>query len=636
MRYHIKERQKRVDRKVLLIGNPNVGKSVVFFQLTGRYVTCSNYPGTTVEICYGRSSNYEVIDTPGINTLIPSSEDEKVTRNLLIQEQGVVIQVADAKNLRRALLLTVQLAELGVPLVLDLNMADEAQNRGIDIDAKRLSQLLGVEVIKTVATTGRGIKKLKEALSNARIPKLQVDYGPELERFIGELEGIVKNRGIAVALLGDPPLLRTLSLSEGKQKQLQKIIFLAERSFSQPLHYLITRQQQAQAERITDQVSRKAPPKRSFADRLGSLTTRPVSGFLIFLGVLFLLYQFVGYVGAQVLVGLLEETLFGEYINPFIIRVVSYLPLPLLRELLAGEFGLITMALTYSLALIFPIVAVFFLAWGLLEDSGYFPRLAVMSQGIFSKIGLSGKAILPMILGLGCDTMATITTRTLETKKERVIATLLLALAVPCSAQLGVIFAMLAASSPWALALIFGIVGLQGLIVGYLAARILPGERSDFILEIPPLRLPKPSNILRKTWMRLRWYLTEVVPLFILGTFMLFVLDKLRVLPFLQDVTRPVVSGWLGLPPQAARAFLMGFLRRDYGAAGLFQLQQKGLLDEIQIVTSLVVITLFVPCIANFLVIVKERGWRVALAIVGFIIPYAILVGTLVNLVLQR
>ncbi len=246
-------------------------------------------------------------------------------------------------------------------------------------------------------------------------------------------------------------------------------------------------------------------------------------------------------------------------------------------------------------------------------------------------MGLSGQAVLPMILGLGCDTMATMTTRALETRKERVIATLLLALGVPCSAQLAVLLAMSAAVSPWVLIGVLGSVGLQLIIVGRLAAHLLPGEASAFIMELPPLRWPQWSNIAAKTRLRLVWYVTEVVPLFVLGTVALFLLDRVGMLVAIQATARPVVEGLLGLPAQAATAFVMGFFRRDYGAAGLYQLQQAGGLDAIQVLVSMVVITLFVPCIANFLVIMKERGWRTAAAIVVFILPYAVLVGAVVN-----
>jgi ferrous iron transport protein B len=250
-------------------------------------------------------------------------------------------------------------------------------------------------------------------------------------------------------------------------------------------------------------------------------------------------------------------------------------------------------------------------------------------------MGLNGKAVLPMVLGLGCDTMATLTTRILPSRKERVLVTLLLALGVPCSAQLGVILAMLAAMSPLG-TLVWGVVVAGTLVgVGWAAARLIPGKASEFLLEVPPLRIPSVGNIAVKTLARTEWYLKEAVPLFVLGTILLFGLDAVGLLPVLQRASEPLVTGLLGLPAKAADAFLIGFLRRDYGAAGLLKLQQAGQLDGTQVVVSLVVITLFVPCIANFFVMIKERGIRTALAMVAFIVPFAFLVGGILNWVLR-
>jgi ferrous iron transport protein B len=250
-------------------------------------------------------------------------------------------------------------------------------------------------------------------------------------------------------------------------------------------------------------------------------------------------------------------------------------------------------------------------------------------------MGLNGKAVLPMVLGLGCDTMATLTARILPTRKERVVVTLLLALAVPCSAQLGVILGLLAGLS-WAAGMVWmGTVLATLMLVGWLAAMVVPGEGSDFILELPPLRWPRPQNLLSKTVGRIEWYLKEAVPLFAAGTVLLFLADRVGLLGWAERVSQPVVVKMLGLPAEITEVFLMGFLRRDFGAAGLFQMSHDGLLSPVQVVVALVVITLFIPCIANFLMIIKERGWRTALAISAFIFPFALLVGAALNLALR-
>jgi ferrous iron transport protein B len=408
--------------------------------------------------------------------------------------------------------------------------------------------------------------------------------------------------------------------------------------FHNSLGYVINSLRLKKADEILARVmSRSEAGKQStIAHHLGRWSMHPVYGLPVLLVVLYLVYQFVGVLGAGTAVNFLEETVFGEYLNPWSTKLVAFIfPFTFMQELLVGDYGLITMALTYSIAIVLPIVGFFFIAFGLLEDSGYLPRLAVMVNRIFKIMGLNGKAVLPMVLGLGCDTMATLTTRILETNKERILVTLLLALGVPCSAQLGVVLGMVSGISGLATAIWIGTVVLVMLLVGYLAAKIVPGEPSDFVLELPPIRVPQMTNIVIKTLARVEWYLKEAVPLFILGTLILFVGHKLGALEYMQKLTDPLVVGVLGLPSKAAEAFVIGFLRRDYGAAGLFVMAKQGMLDPTQIVVSLVVITLFVPCIANFFMMVKERGMKMALYMVVFIFPFAFAVGGVLNWILR-
>src|SRR3989338_6151809 len=484
-------------KKIALVGNPNVGKSVIFSHLTGMYVTVSNYPGTTVEVSRGAGTiarhKYEVIDTPGMNNLIPSSEDEKVARDLLLNEcPDLVIQVADAKNLRRTLLLTLQLKAMGFPIILNLNMMDEAGKVG-------------------------GGHKLKLLSEHAR---------------------------------------------ENRERQRQVV-------------------------EIYKAVVKKLPRGTLFLERLGDFTMRPLTGIPVLFFVLWLLYQVVGVWAAGNGVGFMEEVVFGQYINPWSIKLADLvIPVPLVKEFFVGEYGVITMALSYAIAIILPILTAFFLFFSILEDSGYLPRLAILLNRSFRVIGLSGKAVIPMVLGLGCDTMATMTTRTLETRRERVIATLLLALAIPCSAQLGVILGLIGGLSAKATMIWAGAVSLIFFLAGFLAARLFPGKPSDFIMQIPPIRLPKLKNIFVKTLARIEWYLREAVPLFIYGTIALFVFDKIYVLKIIEDLASPLVVSFMGLPVKATEAFLIGFFRRDYGAAGLYALAQKGLMSPTQIVVS--------------------------------------------------
>ena len=637
---------------VALVGNPNVGKSVIFGYLTGRYVEVSNYPGTTVEVTQGTMklrghAPRVVVDTPGIASLVPLSEDEQVTRDILLRDPAAVVQVADSKNLRRALFITLELSEMGLPLVLALNMQDEAQERGIRVDAARLSELLGAEVIETVATRRHGLERLRRSLPGARPASAQVKYPEPVERAVAALEPLLpakpfSARSLALMLLaGDESLLRWLDprLSVFQRQELKNRLLAVRQGSSPPLDDVIFRARQQAVESLMAQVYTAAPELDvTWVHRAGQLAMHPVWGLFVLAAVLVLMYFVVGKFGAGTCVDFVEKRVFEGWLNPWAVKIVSALtpgPLLLVREALVGEFGLLTVGLKYAIAIVLPIVATFFLFFGLLEDSGYLPRLAVMANRVFKLMGLNGKAVLPMVLGLGCDTMATLTARILDSKKERVIVTLLLALGVPCSAQLGVILGMLERVS-WAATLIWAgsVVGVMFL-VGWLAARIIPGRGSDFVIEVPPLRIPQLGNIVTKTLARMEWYLREAVPLFLIGTFVLFLFDKLKLLGAIETFAAPVVQDWLQLPAQATSAFIIGFLRRDYGAAGLFTLERDGLLDPIQVVVSMVTITLFVPCIANFFIIIKERGWKTAAAMTAFIFAFAFGVGGALNYALR-
>ncbi len=637
-------------RKVLLAGNPNVGKSVLFGLLTGRYATVSNYPGTTVEVARGTGTlNHRrttVVDTPGINSLLPTSEDERVARDILLAGGcDAVVQVADSKNLSRALLLTLEMAEMNLPVVLALNMADEARSRGIEIDARRLSERLGVPVVSTVAIEHKGVGALVAALPDARVPRLSARYPKPIEEALRQAEEIfppANNRRAvaAMALAGDETLKPWLekNVSPEARLRLAGLRTRMERRYDEPLTSLLHRARLETVERlVAEYVVRNGEARASGpAVRLGAVAMHPVYGFGVLALVLAGMWWFVGSLGAGVLVGFFENTLFGKYINPAAIWLFErFVPIPLIQEFFVGEYGLITMGITYSVAIILPIVATFFLAFGLLEDSGYLARLALMMNRLFRLMGLNGKAVLPMVLGLGCDTMATMTTRILETRKERLITTLLLVLAVPCSAQLGVIAAMMAVLPLAALLLWLAVVLGVLVSVGWLAARVIPGKSSDFVLEVPPLRRPTLSNIAVKTLGRVEWYLKEAVPLFLLGTALVFAFDKLHVLAFLREAGAPVVQSFLGLPAAATDAFVMGFLRRDFGAAGLFVLLEKGALGPAQALVSIVVITLFVPCVANFLMTIKELGLRTGVLIAMFVFPLAVVVGGAVRATLH-
>ena len=637
---------------VAIVGSPNVGKSVLFNALTGAYVTVSNYPGTTVEVTRGKSRlngiEVGVVDTPGMYRLLPITEEERVARQILLRERpAVVVHVTDAKNLERMLPMTLQLIEAGLPTVLNLNLMDEAERIGMQVNVAALEGALGVPVVATALALGRGTPQLKDTIAahlnshccNGPSHALQakIQYHPILEKALEEIEVRLHgsyqltNRAIALLLLQqDAEIVSLVREQEGLPAD--EILSIAETTqarFSQPMSYLVTRQQRDAAHCILE--SALTPPQRrvsSFAERLSEAMMNPVTGIPILLVSLFLLYEFVGVLGAQTLVQFLEANVFGAYINPVVNQILDTLiPWQVVRDLFGGQYGMITLGVRYAVAIILPIVGTFFLAFSIIEDSGYLPRLAMLIDRVFKKIGLNGRAVIPLVLGFGCDTMATLVTRTLETRRERILSTFLLSLAIPCSAQLGVMLGLLAGRPDllmiWA-AIMVGVF----LLIGFLAAQVLPGERPTFYMELPPLRLPTLGNVLVKTYTRMEWYFREVFPLFIIASVIIWLGHLTGLFDLAVSALVPIVR-WLGLPDQSAVAFLFGFFRRDYGAAGLYDL--RSVMNGEQLLIATTTMTLFVPCIAQFSVTLKERGWKTALAINVFIFPFAFAVGGLLK-----
>jgi ferrous iron transport protein B len=364
---------------------------------------------------------------------------------------------------------------------------------------------------------------------------------------------------------------------------------------------------------------------------INRITMNPYTGIPLLLLVLYLgFYKFVGVFGAGTLVDFIETRIFDEFINPYINSAVNaILPWKVISDLFVNDYGIITLGIKYAIAIVLPVVGCFFLMFSIIEDSGYLPRISLLMDRVFKKIGLNGRAVIPMTLGFGCDTMATMVSRTLETKRERVIATFLLALAIPCSAQLGVILAMLS-GKPLAMAVWLGFMALIFLLIGFLTSKVLPGERAGFYMELPPLRLPRISNILKKTYVRMYWYFKEVLPLFILASVLIWIGNLTGLFNAIVNLLKPVVN-LLGLPDKTAEVFLFGFFRRDYGAAGLLDMQSSGIMDGRQLVVAAATLTLFVPCVAQFAMMIKERGVKTAVAMGAFIVPFAFGAGYLLN-----
>lgn len=538
--------------KVALVGNPNVGKSVLFNRLTGTYVTASNYPGTTVDVVSGWMDNHMISDAPGIYSLAPRTEEHKVAWQV-IRQADMIVNVVSAPSLDRDLFLTAQLAELRIPMVVALNMADEANRLGMSVDIRSLERELGVSVIPTVAVTGQGIGTLRRHILRASPSEWRAAR----------------------------PAIR--SPSPGA-----------------------LRASREKADDAYDQAVSQRPGGAYTQTSLADLLIKPLWGEAAAAVVLALIYFLMaGVVVGIVVEDVLETRVFGQFYRDLLETGIGSwaASIPIVHEILMGDFGLLTMGLTYLLGLILPMVFAFYGALGLLEDTGYLPRLAVVSDRFLTRVGLNGRAVFSLVTGLGCVTLALMATRTLASRERR-IACALLCLAVPCSAQMAIIAAMIIPLGFGYLSIYSAAVGGAFLIAGHALSALIPGSREHLLLDIPPLRWPRLNNLAKKTAARTLSFVKEAAPFFALGSVALALLENLGTLELLSALLEPITEGWLGLPREAALALMMGIIRRDLGAAGLYQLS----LTPMQSVVGLTALTLSVPCLAATLILAKERG----------------------------
>jgi len=595
---------------LVLVGNPNVGKSVVFGALTGTYVDVSNFPGTTVEILRGRLGDMDVIDTPGVYGVSSFNDEECVARDAILGAD-VVVNVVDAVHLERDLFLTLQLIDAGKHLVVALNMVDEARHKGVAVDRDLLEELLGVPVIETVAVKGLGVSELKQAIPQARTGKSDRHLEDEL------LPVAARTNSRAEALLvleGDEVVSERYGLKPGTSRD---AIYLARRE---------------REDRICSRVISESRQGAGFAARLSQLMMHPLTGIPMLLGLLAVMWVVLGQWIAGGLVGLLEETVMLGYWVPFVERTVGAIAAPgsPVYTILAGEFGVLTMTPTYLLGVILPLVAGFYLLLALLEDSGYLPRIAALADRSLTALGLNGRAVIPLILGLGCVTMGTLTTRILGSKRERFIATALMAIAVPCSAQIAVIAGLLAAAGPVYTALYVLFLLAIFTLVGTALNKLVPGTSTDLLIDLPSLRVPRLENVVRKSATKVWNFMKEVALFFAVGALAVSVLQVTGVLDWIITAAAPLTVGWLQLPAEAATAFVMGFVRRDFGATGFFAMD----LTSTQLLVGMITITLFVPCIASAMVILKERGWAYFAGLFAASIGVAFLAGGLISRVM--
>jgi len=592
------------DETIALVGCPNVGKSVVFGELAEQYVDVSNYPGTTVDTTEAAFGDAKLTDTPGVYGISSFDEEERVTREIVL-EADAVVNVVDATQLDRDLFVTLQLLDMGIPTVVALNMMDEAEADGVDIDVDALEAELGVPVVPTVAIDGEGTDELHERVAEARAPE-----STPIERWFDELPDDVDATRAEKTLIveGDEPTAERVST--GKVVADGGVPAFTDVGQREDVYG----HRRRRVEEIAGDVLSREERDSSWAERFSDLMLNPLTGTPIALAMLGAIFYFIGVVVAQKVVDFFEVTVFGEYYNPIVEGTVEgLLPAaswaePIEFFLINGNLGLLTITVQYIIGVLLPLVIAFYFVIGILEDSGMLPRLAVLTDRGLNRIGLNGRAIVPMIVGVGCVTMAVITTRMVGDRRERLISTALLGLAVPCSAQLGVIMGLLAG-----LGLIwwFGYVGVLLVVLGIAGLfldRTLPGDSTPLVTELPRMRVPRPRNILRKTYNRTKMFLREAIPLFAATAVAISALEYFGGLEVLERGLSPV-TGLIGLPQEFGQVLILGLIRRDFAAAGMTDMA----LGTAEMFVGLVVITLFVPCILSMVMILKERDAKSAL-----------------------
>ncbi len=590
------------DKKIILAGNPNVGKSVIFGALTGIYAEVSNYPGTTVDVARAFTKHGEIIDTPGTYSLGTFSEDEKAAVDI-IKDADLILNIVSAMSLERDLILTLQLIDAQLPMVLIVNQLDDAQKNGVNINFRKLETELGITVIPAVATKGVGLDEIKECLTTQDF-KVSKKITPTVAEIFKENE-----------TTGKDCIKQLLQIECGTGEASSE----CEKIQSERIELI---------NKIIQKVIRDKPAQKSFSEYFEIALFHPIFGTIIALIILFLLFEIIGVLVS----GQIVDFVYGNLENhfcPMLREIVStYIPNKLIAEILAGEFGIFTMAFSIIVGVLLPLITAFYLFMAFLEDSGYLPRLAVFCDSALSKIGLNGRAIIPLILGFGCTTMAVITLRILPTNKERMIASALLAISVPCAAQQGIIIALVAAMGSlkiWAIYLftLFVVMALIGTVLNKLSKE----QTSDLLLSLPALRFPQPKNILKKTFSRIVSFLKEASIFFAASSLIISMCNYFGILAKIEKALRPIVVNLLHLPESFSDVFVMGLIRRDMAAVGLFSMaEMKNSLSETQLLVAAVVITLFVPCIAMVVMMFKERGWREGTIL--WLSAFAISIGT--------
>jgi ferrous iron transport protein B len=567
-------------KKIVLMGNPNVGKSVVFSRLTGANVIASNYPGTTVDITKGRmlldNERFEIIDAPGTYSLKHTNKAEEVASKV-VDEADVVINVLNATNLERNLFLTLELIEKNIPMIIALNLWDETKHLGIKIDFKQLEKILGIPITPITALTGEGIKSLVSKIKASKSKK-------------------------KITILND----------DEKWSKIGEII------------------------RKVEKIEHK---HHTLREKLSDLTIKPQTGIPIALFVIFCAFWFVRLIGEN-LITYVFDPIFENYYLPLIIRLSDIIGPGFIHTILIGEYGLeidffeslgiLTTGLYVPIAAVLPYIISFYFTLSILEDSGYLPRLATLVDKVFHKLGMHGHGIIPMFLGLGCNVPGALSTRTLETKKQRFISATLLAICIPCMAQMAMIFGVLGQYGIKYVGIVFITILILYIIIGLLLNRVVKGESPEIFLEIPAYRRPSFRATLKKTWMRVRWFLKEAIPFLIVGVFFINILYAIGILQWFSGMISPVMTTLFGLPGETSISLITGFLRKDLAVGMLLSFD----LNPMQLVIAVTMLTIYFPCVATFSVLIKELGFKDMLKSAFIMISIAIIVGVILKFIL--
>jgi ferrous iron transport protein B len=606
---------------ILLAGQPNVGKSVLFSRLTGVRTIASNYPGTTVGYAAGRmrfgGGIYDVVDAPGTYSLEPLDEAGRVAIDLIDGAKRIV-NVVDATHLERHLPLTLELIAQGKPLVVALNMSDEARHLGIEIQVDALEERLGVPVVPTVARTGEGVARL-----------IQTALSLEIHEASAHDES------------GHPAHHPHMAHHHAGERANGHEHIADEKVWSR-------------VGEIVDEVQVLHHHHHTVAQRLEDMSVHPIAGGIFALIVLaaafavvrligeFLVGGGVGMAGApwfRVPFGM--EPLFDAAWRPLMAKLSAslggggFIHHLLIGNLIDGRidfrqsFGLLTTGLFVPLGMVLPYIFSFYLVLSLLEDTGYLPRLAVFLDTGMHHIGLHGYAIVPTLLGLGCNVPGIMATRILENKRQRFITATLISIAVPCAALQAMIIGLVGARGLWAVALVYGILFVVWIAIGVILRIATRGFLPELLIEIPPYRVPSLRALASKMWMRVAGFLVEALPIVLAAIFVVNVLYSLNVFHYVADASAGIVSTLWGLPKEAIVPLLLGILRKEMGAGMFAPLA----LTTKQLVSGCVILSMFFPCIATFVVLLRELGWKDTLKATGIMLAAVVATGAAVNFI---